>query len=146
MNVVYILLIVLLVAFTAIAAPALQLIKAFNPEHFLKIKINYLWFMFRGTGTVKGGYSSSKEYGVILPMFAIQLLGYVAAIVFTVITIVLSVVAGIGVVELVFINLYAFLSVLIISAVTIFVCAIISYHKAANTQPKTEEKTEDENK
>lgn len=44
-------------------------------DYFKRIKIKKLSFLFRGIGHKV----SAKEYGVIIPMFAVQLLGYVLA-------------------------------------------------------------------
>ena len=51
-----------------------------EPEKFKKVRIKYFSFLFRGIGGKGCVYGNVREYGVILPMFVFQLLGYILSI------------------------------------------------------------------
>lgn len=50
------------------------------PHNFKKIKIKRFSFLFKGIGGKDSIYGSVKDYGIILPMFILQILGYILCI------------------------------------------------------------------
>lgn len=52
-----------------------------DPEHFRKVKIKKLTWMFRGIGGKDSVYGNVLDYGVIVPIFAVQILGNVLAVI-----------------------------------------------------------------
>ena len=52
-----------------------------DPDFFRKIKIKKLSYMFRGIGGKDSIYGDVCTYGVILPFFVLQVLGYVLTII-----------------------------------------------------------------
>ncbi len=51
-----------------------------NPEYFKKVKVKKLSWMFRGIGGKDSIYGDVCNYGVIVPIFAVQIIGIVLAI------------------------------------------------------------------
>ena len=51
-----------------------------NPEHFKKVKVKILSWMFRGIGGKDSIYGDVRHYGVIVPIFVVQIIGIVLAI------------------------------------------------------------------
>ena len=126
MTAVYILLIILMVGIMLLIPQALQFRNGINPERFPKIKVNKLGFMFRGIGGHGGAYTDVKEYGVICPMFAIQVLGYTLALLTVIIAPVVAAAAEMTLEQTVFIVLYMLVAEAVICVITTIVCLIIS--------------------
>ncbi len=51
-----------------------------NPEYFKKVKVKILSWMFRGIGGKDSIYGDVRHYGVIVPIFVVQIIGIVLAI------------------------------------------------------------------
>ncbi len=51
-----------------------------NPEYFKKVKVKKLSWMFRGIGGKDSIYGDVRNYGVIVPIFVVQIIGIVLAI------------------------------------------------------------------
>lgn len=61
-------------------APFMQIrLYEINPDLFSKIKIKRFSFLFRGVGGKTSIYGDVQEYGIVLPLFILQVLGYVIA-------------------------------------------------------------------
>lgn len=52
-----------------------------NPEYFRKVKIRKLSFMFRGIGGKESIYGDVRNYGVIIPIFVVQIIGYLLTLI-----------------------------------------------------------------
>lgn len=52
-----------------------------NPENFKKIKIKKFAWMFRGIGGKDSIYGDVRNYGVIVPIFVVQILGCILAVI-----------------------------------------------------------------
>lgn len=52
-----------------------------DPELFRKVKIKKFTWMFRGIGGKDSVYGDVRDYGVIAPIFAVQILGNVLAVI-----------------------------------------------------------------
>lgn len=61
-------------AFTSATVPVRQRFLNFDPKYFRRIKVKFPAFLFAGIGDKTT--SDVKNYGVIAPMFALHLLGY----------------------------------------------------------------------
>ncbi len=62
-------------AFTSIAVPVRQRFLHIDPKYFRRIKVRFPAFLFVGIGDKKDT-GDVKNFGVIVPMFILQLLGY----------------------------------------------------------------------
>ncbi len=51
-----------------------------NPEYLKKVKVKILSWMFRGIGGKDSIYGDVRHYGVIVPIFVVQIIGIVLAI------------------------------------------------------------------
>lgn len=66
---------------TPLMAPAITFrLYEVDPECFKKVKIKRPTFLFCGIGGKDCIYGDVKKYGVILPLFVVQLVGYILTI------------------------------------------------------------------
>lgn len=63
-------------ASTALLVPLRQRYSRINPKYFRKVKVKFPSFLFAGIGSRKDT-GNVRKYGVIAPMFALHILGYV---------------------------------------------------------------------
>lgn len=70
-------LVIVFTLLTPIIAPALTLrLYEVNPEYFRKVKVRKWTFLFCGIGGKKSKYGDIHNYGIIVPLLVIQILGY----------------------------------------------------------------------
>ena len=62
---------------TALLVPLRQLWLRVDPKYFKRIKVKFPAFLFVGIGGKKAEHGNVKEYGVIISMFVLHILGYV---------------------------------------------------------------------
>lgn len=100
-----------------------------NPEHFKKIKVQKLHFLFSGLGGKDCIYHSVKKYGVILPMFIYQISGYLCAIIAVGLTLILLFIFNLELTSIAIINFGILLSDSVLGAILTCSCAIITNKK-----------------
>ncbi len=96
-----------------------------NPEYFRKVKIKKLSFMFRGIGGKTSLYGDVRKYGVILPLFVIQIIGIILTLINIVLACILYFVVKIDYFTITIISLIVLTYILILVAV-IVICMIKS--------------------
>lgn len=100
-----------------------------NPDCFKKIKIKKLSFLFKGWGGKNSIYNDVKNYGVILPIFILYIIGYFLALVIALQSLIMIIIFKISY-KLVTISNFALLGIfLFLSALTIISCILISKKK-----------------
>ena len=67
-------------ACTALLVPFRQPWSRVDPKYFKRVKVKFLSFMFVGIGGNKSEHGNVKNYGVIIPMFLMHILGYILTI------------------------------------------------------------------
>ena len=67
-------------ACTALLVPFRQPWLNIDPKYFKRVKVKFPAFLFVGIGGKKSEYGNVKEYGVIVPMFVLHILGYVVTL------------------------------------------------------------------
>ena len=64
-------------ACTALLVPFRQPWLKVDPQYFKRVKVKFPAFLFVGIGGSKSETGNVKEYGVIVPMFVLHIVGYV---------------------------------------------------------------------
>ena len=67
-------------ACTALLVPFRQNWSRVDPKYFKRVKVKFLSFLFVGIGGNKSEHGNVKNYGVIIPMFVMHILGYLLTI------------------------------------------------------------------
>jgi hypothetical protein len=100
-----------------------------EPEYFKRIKVGRLSFLFRGIGGKHSVYSNVKEYGVIIPMFIIQILGYLFAIISWIIVPLLYFVFDLNITSIAIVVACILGAELLVVVIMILICMAISKYK-----------------
>lgn len=122
-------LIVLCISIMFLVTPFMQEnLYEIEPKYFKRIKIKRLSFMFRGIGGKKSICGSAKEYGVIIPMLVIQIMGYLFAFCSIISVLVLHFAIKMELTKIAITICLVLGLELVIAIGTTFVCAIITKH------------------
>lgn len=62
---------------TGMLVPFRQLWLHVDPKYFKRVKVKFPAFLFVGIGGSKAEHGNVKNYGVIVPMFVLHILGYI---------------------------------------------------------------------
>ena len=113
-----------------VAPLAMQLrLYEIEPDHFKKIKIKKVKFLFKGIGGKHSIYGDVEKYGIIISLFIVQLLGYVTALLSTILVFILTNKFKYDLEEIVKIMGSILLGELSFDAVIIFIYMFISNRK-----------------
>lgn len=99
-----------------------------NPEYFRKVKIKKLNFMFRGIGGKGSVYGDVHNYGIILPIFVVQIIGFILTIIQLIVIPLLFIFIGIDYITIIVIG-SSFCFYIIILITVSLICIGISKHK-----------------
>lgn len=127
MNGVMIFLIVFSILCTALIAPLAQFNRYdINPTYFKKVKVRRCVHLIRGLGGRSSKYGDVKNYGVIYPMFLIQILGYILSICVSIIDFVLVFALNLSVTVVAIVSCSILILQGVICAIIILSCFVIT--------------------
>lgn len=103
-----------------------------NTDYFKKIKVKKFTRLFRGIGSGDCIYKDVKNYGIIIPMFILHIVGYVLSLLSVAVALILLFVFKIGY-KYTAITLFAMAGIFMaIIALTIVICIAITKKRDKN--------------
>lgn len=130
MNGVMIFLIVFSILCTALIAPLSQFNRYdINPTYFKRVKVKRCCYLIRGLGGRNSKYGDVKNFGVIYPMFLIQILGYILSFSAVVLALVLVFASQASVIVVAIVSCSILIFQGVICAIIILSCVIVTKKK-----------------
>lgn len=121
-----IILTIMFVFFSALITPSMNFrLYEVNPEHFKKVKVVKFSWLFKGVGGKNSIYRDVKNYGIILPMFIMHIIGYIISILIIIVVTLLLIFKISPLIIIITISSLLALDLLSLFAITT-VCIIIS--------------------
>lgn len=100
-----------------------------DPEHFKRVKVKKFTWLFKGLGGKNSMCNDVKNYGIIIPMFIMHIVGYILSITTLILGLILILIVNVTPIIAVIISCTILVIMLIALFITVFICYIKSKHK-----------------